>query len=270
MDCGEGAQNSFVRFGLGLNKEMLILITHLHGDHVNGLLGMLQTMSMSQRIRSLTIVAPSPLYVWLKTTMDLLHVGLTFELRFVPVKPGVVFRSREYRIRATRAAHSIEAWAYLFEELPRPGIFDALKAKELAVPEGKKWNMLQHGKKVVHEGRTIHPREVVGPQRPGRKIGYSGDTRPTAALARFFRGADLLIFDSTFSAKDADKAKERKHSTSVEAAKIAQEAAVRKLLLTHFSARYRSVSGLVREARRIFPVTFAAHDGLFVEVPNRQ
>jgi len=184
MDCGEGAQGSFVRFGLGLNKEMLILITHLHGDHVNGLLGLLQTMSMSQRIRTLTIVAPPGLFGWLKTTMEVFHIGLTFDVGLVPVRSGVVYRGKDFRVRAARANHSVDAWSFVFEELPRPGVFDLTKARALGIPEGRKWSSLQRGGRVVVAGVRIHPGQVLGPARAGRSIGYSGDTRPTKRSAK--------------------------------------------------------------------------------------
>ena len=263
MDCGEGTQRSFVEYGLGINREMVVLITHLHGDHLNGLLGLLQTMSMSQRGKKMTLVGPKGLFEWVKVSMEMLHIGLSFDLEFVASRTGVVVK------RCGRASHSIEAWSYVFEETPRPGVFDSSKAAALGVPQGKKWSSLQHGRSVVVEGRTIRPSEVLGPRRLGRSVGYSGDTRPSAALARFFSGVDLLIFDSTFAAKDADKAVERKHSTSVEAAEVAKKARAKRLALTHFSARYRNISGLVRQAREVFPETFAASDGMFVDIPAK-
>ncbi len=269
MDCGEGTQRSFVEYGLGINREMVILITHLHGDHVNGLLGLLQTMSMSQRGRKLTLVGPKGLFEWIKVSMKMLHIGLSFDLQFVAAMPGVVLRRDAYRIRCARANHSIEAWSFVFEEAPRPGPFDSKKAVALGVPEGKKWSALQHGRRVVVGGKKIRPAEVLGPRRPGRSVGYSGDTRPSASLARFFSGVDLLIFDSTFAARDAEKAVDRRHSTSVEAAELAKKARAKRLALTHFSARYRNVSSLVKEAREIFPETFAASDGMSVEVPAK-
>jgi len=269
MDCGEGTQRSFVEYGLGINREMVILITHLHGDHVNGLLGLLQTMNMSQRGRKLTLVGPKGLFEWIKVSMKMLHIGLSFDLQFVAAMPGVVLRRDAYRIRCARANHSIEAWSFVFEEAPRPGPFDSKKAVALGVPEGKKWSALQHGRRVVVGGKKIRPAEVLGPRRPGRSVGYSGDTRPSASLARFFSGVDLLIFDSTFAARDAEKAVDRRHSTSVEAAELAKKARAKRLALTHFSARYRNVSSLVREAREIFLETFAASDGMSVEVPAK-
>jgi ribonuclease Z len=266
LDCGEGIQRQVMNLGIGLNKETAILITHLHGDHVTGLLGLLQTMSLAQRSRPLTIVAPPPLLKWLEVTADLLRIGLTFRIDFKPVRNGTVLRTSGFIVKAARAAHSVEAYSYVVEEKTRPGVFFPAKAKRLGVPEGRLWSRLQKGRKVNARGRTIEPGQVTGPPRPGRKIGYSGDTRPTRRLVRFFSGCDLLIFDSTFLGKDKDKAVERKHSTSLEAAQVALTARAKRLVLTHFSARYRGVSALVREARSVFPETTAAADGLVLAV----
>ena len=266
LDCGEGVQRQVLSQGVGLNRETSVLITHLHGDHVTGLLGLLQTMSMAQRRRPLNIVGPSNLMKWLNVTSDLLHIGLTFPVSFSLVKPGTVLRTGGFKVRATQALHSVEAYSYVVEEGSRPGVFYPEKAKALGVPEGRQWSRLQKGRKVKVEGRTVSPSEVTGPPRFGRRIGYSGDTRPSPRLSKFFSGCDLLIFDSTFHEKDRDKAVERKHSTCLEAAEIAKAAGARRLALTHFSARYSSVASLVRQARSVFPDTFAARDGLKVDV----
>lgn len=266
MDCGEGVQRQVMNLGVGLNKDTTILITHLHGDHVTGLLGLLQTMSLAQRNRPLTVVAPAQLLKWLQVTAELLNIGLTFQINFIPARSGRVLGTRDFVVRATRAVHSIEAYSYLVEEKTRPGVFFPQNAKRLGIPEGKLWSRLQKGRKVTVGGKTIAPTQVMGPARPGRRIGYSGDTRPSPRLTRFFSKCDLLIFDSTFLDRDRDKAFERKHSTSLEAAETASKAHARKLILTHFSARYRSVSALLREARSVFPETIAATDGLTVTV----
>ncbi len=266
MDCGEGVQRQVLNHGVGLNKETTILITHLHGDHVTGLLGLLQTMSLAQRRKTLNIVGPPKLLRWLQVTAELLHIGLTFAINFVPARQGVVLRLKEFRIKVTKALHSVEAYSYVVDERSRPGVFYPKKAKELGIPEGKLWSRLQRGRKVRVDLRVVSPLEVTGPPRPGRKVGYSGDTRPSPRLVRFFSGCDLLIFDSTFQGKDRDKAVERKHSTCLEAAEVARSARVKRLALTHFSARYRSVASLVREARGVFPDTFAAADGMRVDV----
>jgi len=266
LDAGEGVQRGFIVMGLGLNRETTILITHLHGDHVAGLPGLLWTMVFAQRTRPLTIVAPAALREWLEATAKILHLGLTFPLTFVPAKRGRVLRLPAFEIVAERASHSVETFSYIVQERTRPGVFFPKKAKRLGVPEGKLWSRLQKGRSVVVKGRTIRPSQVTGPPRPGRRVGYSGDTRPTNALTRFFHGCDLLVFDSTFTNAEGDKAVEFKHSTSSEAAALAKQAGVRRLALTHFSARYTSTTTLVKEARRKFPNSFAAADGLSVEV----
>jgi ribonuclease Z len=266
LDCGEGIQRQLLRLRLGLNRDTTILITHLHGDHVTGLLGLLQTMSLAQRTRPVTIVAPLDLLKWLKLTYETLHIGLTFEIRFVPAKVGTLFRSKNFTFRAARAEHSVDAFCYLVRELDRPGVFFPAKAIALGIPEGKLWSRLQKGRRVTLAGKSFSPAQVTGPTRPGRRIGYSGDTRPTKRLARFFAGCDLLIFDSTFARKDGERAIERKHSTASEAALMASQAGARRLVLTHFSARYRNVSALVKEARSVFANAMAARDGLKIEV----
>ncbi len=268
LDCGEGAQRAFLAKRIGLNREMSVLVTHLHGDHVIGLLGLLQTMSMAQRTRALTIVGPSRLKEWIERTQALLQFGLSFRVEFLPARPGTVVRTRGFVVKAARAKHSVEAFAYMICEKPRPGVFFPDKAAALGVPEGELWSRLQRGRPVKVGERVVAPSDVMGPARRGRRVGYSGDTRPSASLARFFAGCDILIFDSTFKRGDREKALERKHSTCTEAAEVAKAASVHALALTHFSARYAGVASLVREARRVFPDTFAARDGMTVEVPQ--
>ena len=267
MDCGEGVQRRVLSESIGLGGEMAVLVTHLHGDHVTGLLGLLQTMSLAQRRKPLNIVGPAKLLKWIEVTAELLNIGLTFPVVFTPAKPGLVLRTGGFKVRAARAAHSVEAFAYVVEEHRRPGVFYPAKAKALGVPEGKLWSRLQRGRSVSVGGKKVEASQVTGPPRPGRKIGYSGDTRPSRGLVRFFSGCDLLIFDSTFREGDRDKAVERKHSTSVEAARVAKAARCKALVLTHFSARYTSTASLVREAREVFPEAAAARDGLKIEVP---
>ena len=266
MDCGEGVQRGALEESVGLGGPMTILITHLHGDHVAGILGLLQTMSLAQRRRPLTLVGPHDLRKWLEVTSEMLHIGLTFPVLFVPAKPGKDVRTPGFRIRAARARHSVEAFSYVVEENGRPGVFYPERARALGVPEGRLWSNLQRGRSVEVNGRRVEPSQVSGPRRPGRRIGYSGDTRPTPGLTKFFAHCDLLIFDSTFSDSDRDKALDRKHSTCTEAASLAKKAEVKRLALTHFSARYPSTARLVKEARQIFPNTLAAKDGLSLEV----
>ncbi len=266
MDCGEGVQRGALQESIGLGGPMTILITHLHGDHVAGILGLLQTMSLAQRRKPLKMVGPPKLRKWLEITSEMLHIGLTFPVEFIAARPGMLVRTPGFKVRAAKARHSIEAFSYVVQENGRPGVFYPEKARALGVPEGKLWSNLQRGRRVEVDGKKVEPFQVAGPPRPGRKIGYSGDTRISPSLTRFFAHCDLLIFDSTFSNSDRDKALDRKHSTSAEAAALARKAGAKRLALTHFSARYTNTAGLVREAKRIFPNTVAARDGLSLEV----
>lgn len=266
LDAGEGVQRQVLSSGIGLNKDMTILVSHLHGDHVSGLLGLLQTMGLSQRKKPIMVVGPPDLLKWLQVTSKLLHMGLTFPIEFRPVRTGVVVRGKWFKVKAAKATHSVEAYSYLVEENPRPGAFHPEKARRLGIPEGKLWSRLQGGKSVAFKGKMFNTAQVADPPRQGRKIGYSGDSRPSPRLARFFRGCDLLVFDSTFRGSDREKAVERKHSTCVEAAQLAKAAGARRLALTHFSARYDDVAPLVKEARKVFSDCFAAADGMKVDV----
>ena len=266
LDCGEGVQRRVLSESIGLGGQMTVLVTHLHGDHVTGMLGLLQTMSLSQRRRPLRIVGPRRLLKWLQVTSDLLHIGLTFPIEFTVAKPGVVLRTPGFKVRAAKAVHSVEAFCYVLEEYPRPGVFHPERARALGIPEGRYWSALQRGRRVTLGGKTFQPAQVTGPPRPGRRIGYSGDTRPSPGLARFFSHCDLLVFDSTFSGRDRERALETKHSTCTEAAALAKKAGVARLALTHFSARYTNASALVREARELFANTVAGKDGMSLDV----
>jgi ribonuclease Z len=163
--------------------------------------------------------------------------------------------------------HSIPSLAYCLEEFDRPGEFDVKEAKKLGIPEGKLYGKLQHGHDITYKGNKIKSTQVVGLPRKGRKIGISGDTRPTDKLVKFFRGCDVLVFESTYSQDEQQKAIENWHSTAREAATIAKKAGADRLFLTHFSARYDETSVLVKEAKAVHPRVEAAEDLKVVEIP---
>lgn len=267
FDAGEGAQRALVAANLGLNRKTKIFITHLHGDHCVGLLGLLQTMSMIGRSRVLHVYGPRGTIGFVQQNRALLHFDLTFPLHVHQVKAGVLVEEPEYVVKAVPAEHNVLTYAYCLEEKERPGVFYPERARELGVPESKLWSQLQHGRAVNIGGNVILPSQVLGPRRAGRKIGISGDTRPSPRLAGFFHGCDILVFDSTYGEAHADKAVENMHSTAREAATVAKQAGVRTLVLTHFSARYEDVSRLVAEAATIHPDVKAAEDLMQLEVP---
>jgi ribonuclease Z len=261
FDTGEGMQRNFIRAGLGMNRKMKIFITHMHADHCVGLLGLLQTMDLQGREKCVDIYGEPRVEEFLRENMRIINFRLTFDFTVRKIeKDGVIVRERDYQVSCCKALHSVPSLAYCLEEFDRPGIFNLMEAKRLGIPEGNLYSKLQQGEDITHQGRLIRASHIVGPARRGRKIGISGDTRPTDKLARFFRECDVLVFESTYSHDKLEKAIENGHSTAAEAAMIAKESKVNKLILTHFSARYDDTSQLVNEAQLIHDNVEAAED----------
>jgi ribonuclease Z len=266
FDAGEGAQIAFQKAKLGWNKKIKIFVTHLHGDHCVGILGLLQTMSLQNRTESVDIYGPTGIEEFIAANLKILNFGLTFPVRITRIKEGLVFDDSGYSVHVCEAEHSIPAYSYLFAEKDKPGKFYPDKAKSLGIPEGKLWHELQSDKEVTVDGRLVRPSDVMGEKRQGIKIGISGDTRPTAKLAEFFKGCNYMTFDSTYSDTLQDKAKDNYHSTAKEAAELAKKAGVLNLILTHFSARYEDVAELVSEAKTIHGSVTAARDLLEIDL----
>ena len=266
FDAGEGAQVSYLKSGLGWNKKMKIFVTHLHGDHCIGILGLLQTMTLQRRTESMEIYGPDGIDEFIAANMKVMNFGLSFPVMITTIKEGVIVDDDTYLIRTCKAEHSVNAFSYLFEEKDKPGRFYPEKAKELGIPEGELWHKLQKGQEVEVDGKVITSSEVLGEKRSGKKIGISGDTRPTKKLEEFFRDCDYLSFDSTFLDTLKDKAIETFHSTAKEAANLAKNANVSNLILTHFSARYKDELELVKEAKTIHNSVIGAKDLLEIEI----
>jgi ribonuclease Z len=266
FDAGEAAQISYLKSGLGWNKKMKIFVTHLHGDHCIGLLGLLQTMTMQHRTASLEIYGPSGIEEFIAANIKILNFGLSFPVMITIVKEGRIFDSKFYSIYACKANHSVISYSYLFEEKDKPGRFNLDKAKALEIPEGKLWNQLQNGMEIKIGERTIFPEQVLGEKRSGKKIGISGDTMPTKELEKFFEDCDYLVFDSTFLEEIKEKAEETCHSTAKQAAELGKNAKVKNLILTHFSARYKDEIGHLEEAKKIHDSVITAKDFLEIEI----
>ena len=268
FDTGEGMQRNFIKARLGVNKKMKIFITHMHADHCLGLLGLLQTMSLQGREKAVDIYGPEKLSEFLKENMRIINFGLIFEVNVHTIdNEGIVVREKDYQISCCNAEHLIPAYAYSLIEYDRPGIFNVQKAKLLGIPEGDLYRKLQYGHDIIYNGTIIKSTNIVGPSRSGRKIGISGDTRPTNKLERFFENCNLLVFESTYGHDNNQKALEYCHSTAAEAAMLAKKSHVKKLLLTHFSARYDDTSNLINEASTIHENVEAAYDLKIVNIP---
>ena len=260
IDCGEGTQRQLVS-SIGLADLDEIFITHLHADHWLGLPGLLKTFDLRGRELPLTVSGPRGLRQLIEDLMR--HAGRTgYDLYVDELTPGQMLERDGYEISCVPVAHRGTAYAYVLSELERPGVFDPDAARRAGVPEGPAWGRLQRGETV--DGVT--PETVMGPTRRGRKLVFSGDTRPCEALRLAAVGADLLVHEGTFAIEDAERAYETGHSTAAQAAGIARDAGVAMLALNHISIRY--AQRLIREeAREIFPASVVPRDFDTIEVP---
>ena len=266
FDAGEASQISFMKSGLGWNKKMKLFVTHMHGDHCVGILGLLQTMSMQNRTETLEIFGPKGIEEFIGANIKILNFGLSFPILITTIKEGKIFEDEKFSMYVCKANHSITAFSYLFEEKNKPGRFNLEKAKQLGIPEGKLWSELQKGNEIIINGKTIKPEQVLGEKRPGKKIGISGDTMPTSELEKFFENCDYLVFDSTFLDEEKLRAQETCHSTAKQAATLAKNAKIKNLILTHFSARYKDEVEHMKEAQEIHDSVITARDLLEIEI----
>jgi len=266
FDAGEAAQISFMKSGLGWNKKMKLFVTHLHGDHCVGILGLLQTMSMQNRTKTLEIFGPKGVEEFIGANIKILNFGLSFPVLISIIKEGKIFEDEKFSMYVCKASHSVTAFSYLFKEKDKPGRFNLEKARQLGIPEGKLWSDLQKGNEITINGKTINSNQVLGEKRPGKKIGISGDTMPTSELEKFFENCDYLVFDSTFLEEEKLKAQETCHSTAKQAATLGKNAKVKNLILTHFSARYKDEVEHLKEAQEIHNSVITANDLLEIEI----
>lgn len=270
FDCGEGTQRQMIQAGLSFHRETKVFITHMHGDHVLGLPGMLQTMALLNRERTVEVYGPVGIESFFEAAKETVQFHPTFPIEVSEVRDvGVVCKEREYEVHTTWVNHvSCPSLSYALIEKPRPGRFYPARAKALGVPEGPLWSKLQHGSTLkLPSGRIVKPEDVVGPPRPGRKIVYSGDTSPSEALVRLAKEASLLIHEATFDDELQERAIEDGHSTPTQAAKTAREAKTKRLILTHISSRYKDSSLLLEQAKKIFPRVDVAEDLMRIDLP---
>ncbi len=265
FDCGEGTQARLLEARIRFSKIKAVFITHLHGDHLFGLFGLLSTMSLLRREEGVAIAGPAGIREMVEAMPGLAGDDLSFVVRFVELhddeKRIPVFEAAGYRVFARSVDHGVPSFGYRYEESPTPGSLDVDHARSLGVHRFEDFRALKAGMAVRSEsGETVQPSEVVGPATPGGVFAYAGDTRPCAGVTDLAKNADILYHEATFSADMADRARETGHSTTVEAAAMARAAPARRLLLSHFSARYSDAATLVDEAREVFPATEAAEE----------
>lgn len=270
FDCGEGTQRQMMRYGTGFALDD-IFFSHLHADHFLGVIGLLRTLGLQAREEPVALWTPRGTAQILRDAVELGVDRVPFPVRITELDPGDAIPREGYDIVPFRTAHGGRSLGYAIVEHPRLGRFDAGKAREMGIPEGPLWGKLHKGEAVEMDGRVYRAEDLVGPERPGRRVLYTGDTRPSPTVREHAAGADLLIHEATFAHDEAARAHSTGHSTAREAAEIAASAGVHRLALTHFSPRYADDPRVLeREARAVFPDTVAAYDGLTIEVPYRE
>ena len=269
FDCGEGTQMQIARAGLSPQKLVGIFISHLHGDHFNGLPGLLSSMALDNREKPLTLVAPTGTreYLNLLASLKICYVNYPLNLMefsgksFVEQPQALVYESPRFTVITRPLDHRIFALGYRLEEKMKPGRFNLERARELGIPSGPLYSQLQAGKAVtLTDGRVIQPSEVLGEPRPGKIVSYCLDTRPCLNAVKLAENADWLIHEATFTEEQIEEAHHFGHATALQAAQVAVEARAKRLLITHFSSRYTDVRHLLDESRAVFPETFAAED----------
>lgn len=266
FDCGEGTQRQLLRSDVGLVDLGEIFLTHFHADHVLGLPGMLKTFALRGRELPLTLYGPRGLGELLGSLRRIIG-RLSFPYELVELAPGDVLGRAGYDVRTFPVRHGLSALGYALVEHERPGRFDVGAADTLGVPFGPERGLLQDGQAVtLADTRVVTPAEVLGPGRSGRKLVLTGDTAPIQSVTDTARGADLLVHEATFCEDEAERAQDTDHSTAAEAARIARDAGVKMLALTHLSTRYFG-GDVEREAREIFPETVVPRDFDVIEIP---
>ncbi len=271
FDCGEGTQMQMRKADLRIGRLTKIFISHMHGDHILGLLGLLSTFELSGRTLPLHLYGPGELQEYVEISRKLLHLKISYPLFFHLVTPGIVCEERRYYVEALPLQHYGWTFGYALQEKDRPGRFNVEAALRLGIPEGPLFGQLQRGIPVQNpQGTTIYPEQVLGPPRPGRRIAYCLDTRPCPEAEKLALGADVLIYDSTYAPGEEMKAAERGHSTALDAVELAQRAGAKHLILTHIGAQYSFGGAQLDLLRKIFPAVEIAQDLKMWEIKAKE
>lgn len=276
FDCGEGTQHQILSSDIKISQISRIFITHLHGDHIFGLMGLLASCGLAGNASRIDIYGPAGLNDYLAACSRYSQTHFSYPIKVHQSRPGVVYEDNEFIVKCGRLEHRVTAYGYRVEEKDRPGRFNVEKAAALGIPSGPLYGQLKRGETVtLSDGRQISGQELCGPTEPGRKMAYCTDTIFCEGAVQLAQDVDVLIHEATFSHQDAQLAIDRLHSTSTMAAQVALAARVKRLIMTHFSPRYApgndiQLEDLRQEAQAIFPNTEMAYDFWTYEVERHR
>ena len=264
FDCGEATQHQIQKSRLRHSKIKAVFISHVHGDHIFGLMGLLTTMSLNGRTTPLRIFGPAGIDEYLDFNLRFSNADLQYPLEVTEIEKNGVYAFNDIStVTAVELRHTVRTYGFKFIENDRPGRFDAKKAAECGLPAGPLYGRLQHGETIEFQGRTFVPADFLGETKKGAVISYSLDTEPCKGSHALAEGADVLIHDATYKDDEKGYAKRGRHSTHEDAFKTAQKHGVRTLIMTHFSQRYLE---LFKDEERDGIRIIYAYDGMRLEV----
>ncbi len=280
FDCGEGTQHQFLRSDLRLSQLRRVFISHMHGDHVFGLPGLLASLGLAGNSTGVDLYGPEPLEQYLNGVMHTSSSRIGYPIDFHCVREAaeqglILIDDNDLLVRCIPLKHRVPSYAYRVDQKPKPGRFNLERARFFEIPPGPVYAALQRGENVtLEDGRKFQGKDFSGPSRPGASMVYCTDTIFSETAVKIARGADLLIHEATYAHEDSEMAYQRKHSTSTMAAQVAAEAGVGQLVLTHLSPRYApgnriTPNELLSQAKAIFPNTLLAKDFLKLDIKQR-
>lgn len=270
FDCGEATQHQILKTAVKPRKIEKIFITHLHGDHIFGLPGLLGSRSFQGGLEKLTIYGPKGIADFVNVSLKVSTTHLKYSLEIIEIEEGIVFEDEQFIVQAMPLDHGISSFGYRIIERDRPGTLLVDQLKKEGVKPGPLFKVLKNGEKVqLEDGRILDGRDYIGEAKKGRVITVLGDTRKCENAVKLAENADYLVHEATFAANESDMAKEYYHSTTVQAAETAKAAFANHLILTHISSRYPAgeTHQLCQESKAIFPNTIVAEDLLHVKIP---
>lgn len=276
FDCGEGTQHQLLRSDVRSSQITRIFVTHMHGDHTYGLMGLLASCGLAGNPSRIDIYGPPKLDEYLRACGRYSQTNFSYPVKVHTVEPGVVFEDDEYAVSCLPLTHRVPAFGYRIAEKDKPGRFNVEQATALGIPSGPLYGKLKRGETVIlPDGRLINGADLCGKTQIGRKFVYCTDTIYCENAVELAQDADVLVHEATFAHQDAEMAYQRLHSTSTMAAQVAFGAKAKHLIMTHFSPRYAPgnaivLDDLLKEARAIFPNTTMAYDFLTHDIPRRR
>lgn len=270
FDCGEGTQMQILRTNLKPRKIEKIFISHLHGDHIFGLPGLLSSRSFQGGEEPVEIYGPVGLETYVRTSLQVTRTHLAYPLRFIEIEEGIIFKDKQFTVECMLLDHGIDSFGFRVTEADHEGMLQVEKLAELGIPAGPIYGKIKQGQKVtLADGRVIDGKDFVGENKKGRIVTIFGDTRFIKKSSEFAKDSDVIVHESTFNKNEAKLARAYFHSTTQQAAAIAKEAKAKKLMLTHISARYlaKEAKELEEEAQEIFANTQLAKDFDIIDIP---